>query len=261
MNAVRIVLLLLVASTSWAQPNKMCVFQLLDSVSLLPVADAHVVLQRSRQGTISNEQGLFKINAEKPDTLSITALGYHKLHYDFGCCSKGVGTMSYIFLVPLSYSIDSVAVVRHKTYYSFIKDATTRDIPLTQEEQRLEILTERINSVNTDSLIMPEHSRFEVPYLKLVSKTWHFGEDWYSKQRKRIRRKERKEKRMESIFAIVSAAGIERLTGLQGDQAIKFLVYCNFSSRFLEKATEYEVAKAVLDKFEEYQKFIAAQSY
>ena len=64
---------------------------------------------------------------------------------------------------------------------------------------------------------------------------------------------------MEPIYAIISANGIERLTGLKGAAAIDFLVFCNFSNRFLEKSTEYEVAKAVLEKYEEYKRTNSSQ--
>ncbi len=236
-------------------------FQLLDSVTHLPVAHAHIMLLAKRQGTICNEKGFFRVSIGRADTLVISAVGYRRLNFK---CVEHIevdGEAQIVYLQPESYAIDSVFIVRHRSYYNFIKDVTTREIPLTEVEQRTEKLTQVINDVDTDSLIMPEQSPYEVPYLKIASKTFSFGEDWYSKQRKKINRKEKREQKMKPIYEIVSAEGIERLTGLKGTRAIEFLVFCNFSNRFLENSTEYEVVRAMLDKFEEYKKAIASQSY
>lgn len=265
MKSAYLIVLLLLASYANSQHNDdkegWKAFQLLDSVTHLPVPHAHIMLLAKGQGTISNEKGLFRVSAGRADTLIISAVGYRRLHFKCDEHIEGAGEVYAIYLQPESYSIDSVAIVRYKSYYNFIKDVATREIPLTEEEQRVEKLTQVINDVNTDSLIMPVQYPYEVQYLKIASKTLYFGEDWYSKQRKKINRKIRSDQKMRPIYEIISAEGIERLTGLQQEQAIEFLVFCNFSNRFLENSTEYEVAKAVLDKFEEYKKVIAAQSY
>ena len=236
-------------------------FQLLDSVTHLPVAHAHIMLLAKGQGAISNEKGLFRVSAGRADTLIISAVGYRRLGFKCDEHIEGTGEVFAFYLQPESYSIDSVVVNRYKSYYNFIKDVVTREIPLTEEEQRIEKLTQVINDVNTDSLIMPVQYPYEVQSLKIASKTLYFGEDWYSKQRKKINRKIKRDQKMQPIYEIISAEGIERLTNLKGSQAIEFLVFCNFSNRFLENSTEYEVAKAVLDKYEEYKKTIASQSY
>lgn len=253
------------ASYAYSQQNdekeRWKTFQLLDSVTNLPVAQAHVILLAKRQGTISNEKGFFRLSIGRSDTLVVSAIGYRLLNFKCVEDNEGKGETQIIYLHPEPYTIDSVFIVRHRSYYNFIKDVATREIPLTEEEHRIEKLTQVINDVNTDSLIMPEQSPYEVPYLKIISNTWFFGEDWYSKQRKKINRKNKRDQKMQAVYKIISVEGIEILTGLKGSQAIDFLVYCNFSTKFLANSTEYDVAKAVLDKFDEYKKTIASQSY
>lgn len=265
MKTAHLIVLLLLTSYAFAQQHdelaNQKTFRLLDLVTHLPIAHAHIVLLAKRQGTISNEQGFFRVSIGRADTLTVSAVGYRRLNFNCVEGVEGTDETQIIYLHPESYSIDSVAIVRYKSYYNFIRDVATNEIPLTEEEQRKEKLTQIINDVNTDSLIMPVQYPYEVQYLKIASKTLYFGEDWYSKQRKKIGRKKKSDQKMRPIHAIISAEGIERLTGLQQEQAIEFLVFCDFSKRFLENSTEYEVAKVVLDRFEEYKKVNASQTY
>jgi hypothetical protein len=265
LKSAHLIVLLLLASYANSQHNDdkggWKAFQLLDSGTHLPVAHAHIILLAKRQGTISNEEGFFRVSIGRADTLIISAVGYRRLKINCVEDIEGAGETQTIYLQPESYAIDSVSIVRYRSYYNFIKDVATREILMSEEEKRVEKLKRNINDVNTDSLIIPQQSPYEVPYLKIASKTFYFGEDWYSKQRKKINRKIKRDQKMQPIYEIISAEGVHRLTGLEGAQAIEFLVFCNFSTKFLEKSTEYEVVKAVLDKYEEYKDTIASQSY
>jgi hypothetical protein len=250
------VVLLFLANIAFGQTidevkPKIC-FQLTDSVNQKPVANAHIINLNSKKGTISDPLGYFKIPVEICDTLIITALGYKE--FILTITNTFIAQENYynLVMVPISYKIEAVTITRYKSYYNFIKDVATREIPLTEEEQRIEKLTHVIKDVNTDSLIMPEQSPYEIPYLKIVGKTFYFGEDWYSKQRKKIDQKVDLSKKAERLNDILSAEGIERYTGLKGTDAIEFLTFCNFSEKFLENATEYDVLEALLEKQKEY---------
>ncbi len=55
-----------------------------DSVTLLPLASAHIVLEGSDQGTITNREGHFEITIPKlPATLIIQHIGYHSVRTEF----------------------------------------------------------------------------------------------------------------------------------------------------------------------------------
>lgn len=65
---------------SWAQ-NSVSKVVLLDAVvlssdSLLPVPNAHIISKFNRVGTISNEEGQFKMMVDPNDSLLITSMGY-----------------------------------------------------------------------------------------------------------------------------------------------------------------------------------------
>jgi len=231
---------------------KVC-FQLIDSVDQKPIANAHIINLNRKKGTISDPLGYFKIPVEIYNTLIITALGYKEFTLSITNSFTSKEDYYTIVLLPISYKIEAVTITRYKSYYNFVRDFATREIPLTEDEQRVEKLRKSINDVDTDSLIMPKQNPHEIPYLKIIGKTWYFGEDWYSKQQKKIEQKIELTQKMEGIYDILSAEGIEIHTGLKGTDAIEFLSFCKFSEKFLENATVYDVLKAVMEKLKEFK--------
>jgi hypothetical protein len=51
-----------------------------------------------------------------------------------------------------------------------------------------------------------------------------------------------------------SARIVNDLTDLEGVEAIKFMDYCDFTESFLLLASDYEIRKRILDKFEDYKR-------
>ncbi|AUC84152.1 hypothetical protein CW731_02050 [Polaribacter sp. ALD11] len=75
MKKTLLFIIFIISVSSYSQKNKSFFFgKIIDST--LAVKDAHVINLKTRQGTFSNEYGIFRISAKENDSLQITSIGY-----------------------------------------------------------------------------------------------------------------------------------------------------------------------------------------
>jgi hypothetical protein len=220
-------------------------FQLLDVTNGKPVSLGHVVNTNQRKGVVADMLGYFKMPIQVGDTLIITAIGFHEMVIP----SWGQFTSDSLYypirLTPKSYQIKEIRITRFGSYQRFIKEAATIELPISEEEK----LQEKLDN----------YLKKSVTNMKLVNTPpatggFAFGEDWFSKQNKKIRAKKAEAKKWEVIFTKFSAETVTQLTALEGAEAMAFMEFCDFTEGYLLTASDYEVRKNILDKFEEYSK-------
>jgi hypothetical protein len=220
-------------------------FQLLDASTQGPIGLAHIVNRRKGIGTISDLMGYFRIPFATGDTITISALGY----YDMVIPSWGqfsADSMYYpVNLTSRIYQIKEVRITRFGSYQRFILEAAKMDMPKSEQEEvqeRLEVyMRKAIKQMNL---------------VELPSGTggFSFGKDWFTKQREKIEAKSREEQKWSIILQKFSAGIVEQLTGLKGNETIKFMEYCDFTEAYILTSSEYEIRKRIVDLFEDYKK-------
>lgn len=220
-------------------------FQLLDASTQGPIGLAHIVNRNKGIGTISDLMGYFRIPFAAGDTISISALGY----YDMVIPSWGqfsTDSMYYpISLTSRIYQIKEIRITRFGSYQRFILEAAKMDMPKSEQEEiqdRLEIY------------IRKAIKQMDLAELPSGTGGFSFGKDWYTKQREKIEAKSREEQKWSIILQKFSAGIVEQLTGLKGNETIKFMEYCNFTEAYILTSSEYEIRKRIIDLFEDYKK-------
>jgi hypothetical protein len=217
---------------------------MVNAVNGSPIPLGHVVNTGIRKGTVSDMLGYFDMPIAIGDTLIITALGFHKMRIpSWGQFSTD--SLYYpIRLTPKSYEIREVKITRFGSYQRFIKEVASMEMPKSEQEE----LQEKLNDYIKKTI-----NRMELVNTPSASGGFTFGEDWYSKQMKKIEEKRVEEQRWDIIVRKFSAGIVNELTGLESVEAIRFMEFCDFTEGFLLIASEYEVKQRILDKFEAYK--------
>jgi hypothetical protein len=220
-------------------------FQLIDASNSLPVPLAHVINEARSRATIADMMGYFKIQVGVGDTLIITALGFHDMRLPSWGQFSADSLYYPIRLTPRSYTIREVKITRFGSYQRFIKEAATMDLPKSEAE----IIQERIQEYFRRTI-----SSMELNDAPPSGGGFVFGKDWFAIQREKIEAKRVEEQKWDIILKKFSAGIVAELTGLKGIEAIRFMEYCDFTEGFLLIASDYEVRKLIIDKFEVYRR-------
>ncbi|HPF93269.1 MAG TPA: hypothetical protein PLV65_05010 [Tenuifilaceae bacterium] len=220
-------------------------FQIVDATNGKPISLGHIVNTGLMKGVAADMLGFFKMPIRKGDTLIITALGYHQMRIPSWGQFSSDSLYYPIRLVPRSYQIREIRITRFGSYQRFIREVTAMELPKTDQE----ILQEKLEKYFREQI-----SRLDLKSLPSAQGGFSFGEDWISKQKALIQEKVEEELRWEIMLNKFSADIVEELTGLKGIEAIQFMEYCNFTEAFILLASDYEVRKKIVDKFEEYKK-------
>jgi hypothetical protein len=219
-------------------------FQIVDATNGKPVSLAHVISSEQKKGVIADMLGYFKMPITMGDTLIITALSYHQMRIpSWGQFSED--SLYYpIRLTPKSYEIREVRITRFGSYQRFIHDVARMDFPKSDTELLQEKLEEYFSKQIT---------RMELMNSPSPGGGFAFGKDWISIQKEKIEERKAIEQKWDLILRKFSAGIVNDLTGLEGVEAIKLMEYCDFTEAFLLLASDYEIRKRILDKFEDYK--------
>lgn len=220
-------------------------FQLVDATNGKPVSLGHIINTGIKKGIIADMLGFFTTPVSRGDTLIISALGYHQMRIPSWGQFASDSLYYPIRLTPRSYQIREVQITRFGTYQRFIKEVTAMKLPKSEQE----ILQERLEKYFREQI-----SNMQLHNLPPAQGGFSFGSDWIAKQKVQIKEKVEEELRWDLMLKKFSADVVQELTGLSGNEAIRFMEYCGFTERFLLLASDYEVRKRILDKFEDYKK-------
>lgn len=220
-------------------------FQLVDATNGKPVSLGHIINTGIKKGIVADMLGFFTTSVSTGDTLIISALGYHQMRIP----SWGQFTSDSLYypirLTPRSYQIREVQITRFGSYQRFIKEVTAMKLPKSEQE----ILQEKLEKYFREQI-----SNMQLHNLPSGQGGFSFGRDWIAKQKVLIKGKVEEELRWDLMLKKFSADIVQELTGLSGNEAIRFMEYCGFTEGFLLLASDYEVQKRILDKFEDYKK-------
>jgi hypothetical protein len=220
-------------------------FQLTDASNGRPVPLAHVLNTEQRIGVVADMVGFFSIRFAYGDTLVIMALGYHQMRLPSWGQFSSDSLYYPIRLTPRTYEIRELKITRFGSYQRFIKEVAAMDLP----KSDVEILQERL-----EEYFRKQITQMDMKNLPQTTGGFMFGKDWFAKQQEKIEEKRIEEQRWDIILKKFSAGIVYDLTGLSGIEAIRFMEYCDFTEGYLLLASDYEVRKRIVDKFDDYKR-------
>ncbi|MGK7392972.1 MAG: carboxypeptidase-like regulatory domain-containing protein [Candidatus Cyclobacteriaceae bacterium M3_2C_046] len=211
-----------------------------------PAEFVHIVNKNTNQGTVSDAQGNFCINMSLSDTLVFSSVGYDRHYFSLSQEPEGNELYVKILLTPSTLELQSVEVFAYKTAEEF-KDAILK----------MEVEPE-------ESITIPGSytgPRREVKPTILNPISFVFGS--FNKKQKEIRKLAEVQRKEAGKLRDLGESYqiVKRITGLEDEQELdQFLEFCQISVKKLETSSEYDLALAINQCWEEYQEGAAPQN-
>ncbi len=211
-----------------------------------PLQSAHILNLNSVVGTTTNREGLFEITAQANDTVYISYIGFQSIKLKV-TNDLLKGNELVISIHEKTLNIDEVTVKANKLIGVLVVDAAS--IPL-----------DRFNRIHIEGL--PQAYEIGRPsakeYTSAVNAVFNPIDFWYNKLGKRPKelRKLKKLKQEDKLREIMEEKFSREILMEYMDMSRKdlsdLLKECNYSNRFIKKASDLQVIEAVLECYESY---------
>lgn len=252
-NIVYFLFLFLISYGSYAQDTikKVSKVELRGRITSItdkkPLESAHILNLNSVEGTITNSKGLFKIPAVANDTILISYIGFQSIKLKI---TKDLlkGNELEIAIHEKTAIIDEVTVKAHDLIGVLVVDA--ENVPL-----------DRFNRIHIDGL--PQAYEIGRPqsknYTSAVNAIFNPVDFWYNKFSKKSKeiKKLKKLKDADDLRNIMEEKFSREVLMTYMDMSRKdlndLLKECNYSDRFIRKASDLQVIEAVLECYENYR--------
>lgn len=201
-----------------------------------PLPYAHIINPRIHGGTTSNTDGFFSINMLTEDTLIIRSIGF--VDYYFTVKEFPPKDTYTIKMNPVRYLLNEVTVTEknHLREQLGLPDAKKLDVPMEL----------RSNTFNEKP---PLVAAFFNPISFL---TYHLSAD--EKNKRETLKAIKSGKEWDQFSTYHNLDNIKRLTGLDGDEADEFMIYCNLNNRLPYYSSQIEIEFQIMDLFFKYKK-------
>ncbi len=207
-----------------------------------PVALAHVINVTQRWGVVADTLGYFNIWVKPDDSLNISAIGFNFNEYKINGFLKD--TLVKIKLKGRFYEIPEVAISYLGTYKQFeqkVLDLELPDLGLNPEFEKIFKHVEPAQNFELPTITGPV-SLFYVMFSKDVK-----DKNKYIKLSEEGKVKDKIRERFNEHI-------IRNLTGLTGEEAQKFMKYCDFKDEYILSIDDYRLYSEILSRFESYKK-------
>jgi len=201
-----------------------------------PIPYAHVINQRVHGGTTTNIDGNFSITMLTEDTLIIRAVGY--VDQKFSVSEYPPKPLYEIKMNPVRYLIDEVTVtdeLRMRRQLG-LPEAKPLDIPTEYRgdayNEKPSVLAAIFSPLSYLQYSTSEREKSKRATLQAITN----GKEW------------------EQFSIHHNLENIKRLTGLQGEEAERFMIYCNINNRLPFTASEMEIEFQIMDLYFKYLK-------
>ena len=257
-NTLKTLLFILFISTTYflqAQINSndsnLMIGKVIDESSKLTVPLVNIFNESKRRKDNTDEEGYFQIKADIGDTLVFSAVGYFSLliFVDTLLIEDAV-----IKLEPRIYEIGEATVKSLKKYSQFKQDVINLKLPRTPLDSINDELSKTLKQV---ALKADYDRKVKEIFARDKGTLFAIGSSIPSKtdkDKKALKKVVTAEKQQNIINLKYNYELVEKLTNLHDDEVTTFMLFCNFTNEFLLNATEYEIAKSIIEKFEEYKK-------
>lgn len=232
------------AQTEYALEGRL--FNMIDSSF---VQASNIYTLPGKKGGISDKNGYFYMRITTLDTLYISTIGYRTYTIICSRLIEDDDLRLQIFLEPKIYDLAQVDIVSFLTYEEFKVELL--NIPL-EEEFDPDFSFE--SELYAQLLKAPASGNFGIgingPFTALSDRFSKEG-----KERIKLAQVKAEQKKMDYIFSKFNPYMVQRATGMVNeDEIVRFMVFCGFSEFFLLNATDEELRRATVKKYEFYTK-------
>ncbi len=213
-----------------------------ETFNTLPLIN--VINLRDRTGTVTNKEGKFKMRVRTTDTIIFSSVDHVRDTLTLAHVTSKQHFVQ-VLLTPKVYVLREVEVGELANY----------------DKLKAKILEWERNRKRTsrDFIEEPEEMRTEAP--KKVPATWMSPFDLLYESFGKRPRQLRKLAELERRDAYEAALAyrftpwvVNALTGLEGEELIRFMQRCRFSYEFVFTATDYRFYMAILDYYRTYER-------
>ncbi len=218
--------------------------KIIDVKTRFPLKSAHILNLNSVVGTITNQYGEFAITAKKNDTLHISYIGYESIKLKVTNDLLKNNKIE-IAIHPKIIEIKEVKVRAHNLVgvlaidAKHVPESTPTRIHINGLAQAFEV--GRPQSRNYDSPLAAVFNPVDFWYQKLGKKSKEM------KKLKQLRKDDNLKEIMEQNFD--REVMLEYLN-MSRDELHDFLKDCNYSRRFIRKASDLQIVNAIINCYE-----------
>ena len=207
-----------------------------------PIPYAHIINPRVHGGTTTNADGFFSINMLTEDTLTIRSIGF--VDYKFTVDEFPPKQKYEIVMKPVRYLLDQVDVTKKLNMGKQLglPEAKPLDIPIEL----------RGNSYNE------KPSWLAAIFSPISFLDYHLNNK--EKGKRETLKAIKSDKEWNQFSTYHNLENIKRLTGLDGNEADNFMIYCNMNNHLPYNASQMEIEFQIMDLFFKYKKEIAEKS-
>lgn len=201
-----------------------------------PIPYAHVIYPNFHGGTTTDIDGYFSISMLNEDTLIIRSMGY--VDYRFTAREYPLKPLYEIRLQPVRYLLNEVTVTEENGLRKKLglPDSKPIDVPT---ELRGDAFNEKPNLLQ--SILSP------ASFLQ-----YHLDKGEIEKRKTRVAILDEKQWLQFSTYHNLD--NIKKLTGLNGNAADEFMIYCNLNNRLPYFASQMEIEFQIMDFYFKYKK-------
>ncbi|MDD2636760.1 MAG: carboxypeptidase-like regulatory domain-containing protein [Bacteroidales bacterium] len=210
----------------------------------------NVFVKKTRKGTISDTTGYFILTARINDTLTFSSLGYDRKYVVLTDSAADNMKPLVVFLDTRIYELNTINIIALKKYKQLEYEITNMRLP--DDDYKNAIRNFPIRPADIDY-----YSRVNAPGFGLVFSPISALYDMFSKEGKEKRKLEelqQADKLTNIIEEKLSPELIMTITKMPREEVNIFIDWCNFSSGFITRLTEYELISVIIYKHKQYKK-------
>lgn len=231
------------SKNSFAKKDSLFIYrgQVLSENSDFPVAMAHVINYQRKRGVVADTSGYFEIWVRMGDTLNVSAIGFEYLEHPV---LTNKDTSIEIFLKGRSYEIPEVSIAYLGSYEDFKYKVLNLKLPEIQINDQVEKLFKHVEPppMVVEPVITSPASLIYVLFSK------------EAKDIKKYLKLEEKEKITEKVRERYNEYIIRNITGLDLNEARKFMEFCNFRDEYILSINDYNLYSEIILRFKAYEK-------
>jgi hypothetical protein len=227
---------------------------LLDAYTEAPVGGAHIINFSDSVATISSTEGLFRFPAKVGDSIFFSCIGYSSKAMIVDE-AKLLAEVVVVRMIPRQYQLAEVEVnpfgskaqFKEKFMELQVDDGTIdvigiakpskapRTIPVTEDADEIKKAKYLLNPASFiyGNLSKDAKARQELHRLKEEDRKHDYNRIKYNEK------------------------VVTKITGYEGDKALDFMNFCNFSDRDIYQMTDYQLTIAILSKQREFEKLVS----
>ncbi|MFC2151873.1 carboxypeptidase-like regulatory domain-containing protein [Bacteroidota bacterium] len=207
-----------------------------------PVALAHIINIDQHWGAVADTLGYFNIWVKSEDTLNISAIGFDYL--SFGVNGTTNDSVVRIEIQNRYYEIPEATISYLGTYKDFEYKVLNLKLPESGINPEFEKLFKVIDP--PPLFVEPEITSPASLIYVLFSKD--------AKEKIKYAELDEEGKVNNEVLKRYNEHIIRNLTGLSGEEAYKFMRFCNFQDKYILSIDDYNLYSEILLRFESYKK-------